>query len=183
MTNKVLVIFSGNYDDEFDYQAVQVKDDWFYTTDDPRLEGLDLDREYEVYFGTNESIFVTIRDIIRDSEAVELLTEREEELVRRFSSPFDRVLDLIDEKIHELEEKRELEKNKTLWNRLTEEKKSAYRQLWKDYSDLPFVNWYNREKPENQEIVEKRKTLVTYYTEMWADLGLLGLPLSPSNLE
>lgn len=137
---KILLVYKGNYADEFNFTAGVVVNDteWPSSVDDPMLAGIDLDYEHERYYGTNESVFVSVREIIEDTEVIRLETGREEMIANKLGGTFDVVFDVVFESIYEREAERKHARNKARWAALTDEERETYIKIFNARKATPF---------------------------------------------
>lgn len=137
---KILLVYDGNYADEFNFTAGTVVDSaaWPSSLDDPMLEGIDLDEEHERYYGTNESVFVTIREVILQTDTITLETEKEEQIARRLGGTFDVVFDVVFGALYEKEEREKKKRNKERWLGLTDKDRAEYIELCHTRNSIPF---------------------------------------------
>lgn len=173
--NKVLVVYRGNYADEFDFVAGTIDDDW-YDLDSPELEGLDLDKEHEVYFGTNEFVSVTIRELVTKVETIKIETDTELKLAKLLGTPFGRIFDVIGEQLQEIEDQRQAKRNQERWTLIPDETKDLYRVKHNRWYSLPYVP-YGR--PNYQQAQEHRNDLYQEVKELWEEMGMEGYPELP----
>ncbi len=170
-----LLVFKGNYADEFDFVAGTIVDEW-YTVDSPELAELDLDREHEVYFGTNEFVTVTIRELVTQCEIVELETDTELKLAKLLGTPFGRIFDVIGERLQEIEDRRQDERNQKRWDKLPEETKELYRTKRHQWSSLPYVPYFRDGYAESR---VKSDALYQEVKELWSEMDMEGYPNLP----
>lgn len=170
-----LLVFKGNYADEFDFVAGTIVDEW-YTVDSPELYELDLDKDHEVYFGTNEFVTVTIRELVTRCEVVELKTDTELKLAKLLGTPFGRIFDVIEDQLNEIKERRQDERNQKRWDKLPEETKELYRTKHGQWNSLPYVPYYREGYTESR---AKSDALYKELKELWSEMGMEGSPDRP----
>ena len=170
---KVLLVYNGNYADEFDYvaSAVVERSEWPSSITDPILEGIDLDYEHERYFGTNESVFVSVREVIEDTEIVLLETEREVMIVDKLNGTFDGVFDIVFNALYEKETKQREARNIARWQTLTDEQRAAYVDVFNLRKATPFKT----HKEEYERLGDRSESF-------WKEHGFEGYRISPENL-
>lgn len=173
--SKVLVVYKGNYADEFDFVAGTIDDAW-YDLDSPELQGLDLDKEHEVYFGTNEFVSVTIRELVTKIETIKIETDTELKLAKLLGTPFGRIFNVISEQLQELEDQRQTKRNQERWALIPDEAKESYRIKYNRWYNLPYVP-YGR--PDYQQAQEYRNDRYQETMTAWQEMGMEGYPELP----
>lgn len=178
----VLVTIRGNYADEFDFVTGHVTNagEWFTGVDDPRLDGIDLDYEHVIYFGTNEFVTYSVRQLIKDATVIPLETENELRIAKLMGTPFGRVFDIVTEQIQAREERKITERNIVKWQSVSRDDKQGYADLWYAYISVPYAPYYS---PEWEQRNNERNEAASKVRDKWQALGMEGYISAPQSLD